>query len=144
VEIEGEKMKEFISEEKAKELLEQNQDEAKALISDEDKMERFLQRLEKKLKIVPVVGTKLSDIPIMASLVRSYVKKEYTDVPIGTIIALVSALIYFVSPIDVIPDSIPVLGYFDDAAVVALCWKFVQSDVEEYLKWRDENGKTIE
>jgi uncharacterized membrane protein YkvA (DUF1232 family) len=137
-------MKEFISEEKAKELLEQNQDEAKALISDEDKMERFLQRLEKKLKIVPVVGTKLSDIPIMASLVRSYVKKEYTDVPIGTIIALVSALIYFVSPIDVIPDSIPVLGYFDDAAVVALCWKFVQSDVEEYLKWRDENGKTIE
>lgn len=64
------------------------------------------------------------------------IKKEYSDVPIGTIIAIMGALIHFVSPIDIIPDSIPVIGYFDDAAVVAACWKLVESDVEEYQKWR--------
>lgn len=79
----------------------------------------------------------------MVSLIRSYAKKEYTDVPIGTIIAILSALIYFASPIDIVPDSIPVLGYFDDAAVVAACWKLVDSDIEEYIKWRKENGKEI-
>lgn len=72
------------------------------------------------------------------------IKKEYSDVPIGTIIAIMGALIHFVSPIDIIPDSIPVKGYFDDAAVVAACWKLVESDVEEYQKWRKENGKDLD
>ena len=52
-------------------------------------------------------------------------------------------LIYFVSPIDIIPDSIPAIGYFDDAAVVAACWKLVESDIEEYEKWREENIKKV-
>ena len=80
----------------------------------------------------------------MASLIKSYVKKEYTDVPIGTIIAVISALTYVISPIDLIPDSIPVLGYFDDAAVVAACWKLVESDIEEYTQWREKNNKVLD
>ena len=133
-----------LKEEKVQELLEKGYDEAEAVLENDDKMERFLQRLEKKLKIVPVVGDKLADIPIMVSLVRCYIKKEYTDIPVGSIIAIVSALIYFVSPWDIIPDSIPIVGYFDDAAVIATCWKFVQSDVDEYLKWRTTKGKDID
>lgn len=128
----------------AQSTLESGYAKAEEMLKDQDKMERFLQRLERKLKVIPLAGEKLADVPIMASLIRSYVKKEYTDIPIGTVIAIVSALIYFVSPIDIVPDSIPVLGYFDDAAVVAACWKLVDSDVEEYVKWRKENGKEIE
>ena len=51
---------------------------------------------------------------------KSYIQGEYKDVPIGIIIAIISALVYFVSPIDILPDSIPIVGYFDDAAVVAV------------------------
>lgn len=85
-----------------------------------------------------MAGDKLANIPVMVSLVRSFAKKEYTDIPIGSIIAITSALIYFVSPIDIVPDSIPLIGYIDDAAVVAVCWKLVESDVKEYVKWREE------
>jgi len=129
---------------KALEELEKGYDEAEKLLHDEDKLERFFQRLEKKLKKIPVAGKKLAVVPIMASLIKNYVKKEYTDIPIGSVIAIVSALVYFVSPIDLIPDSIPVLGFFDDAAVVAVCWKLVESDIEEYEKWRNENGKMLD
>lgn len=131
-------------EQKALEELEKGYDEAEKLLHDQDKMERFLQRLEKKLKTVPLAGNKLAVLPIMVSLIRNYIKKEYTDIPIGTIISIISALIYFVSPIDIIPDSIPVLGYFDDAAVVAACWKLVESDVDEYVKWRNENNREFD
>lgn len=131
------------NEAKAEETLKKGYKEAEEMLKDPDKVERFLQRLEKKLKKVPVAGSKLACIPIMVSLIRSYIKKEYTDIPIGTIIAILSALIYFVSPIDIIPDSIPAIGYFDDAAVVAVCWNFVESDVEEYIEWRRENGREI-
>lgn len=93
-------MEKLMSEKTAKENLEKNYEKATELLKDEDQLERFLQRLEKKLKVIPYAGDKLADIPIMVSLVRNYVRKEYADVPIGTIIAIISALIYFVSPID--------------------------------------------
>lgn len=131
------------NEKTVQEALEKGYSEAERLLNDEDKMERFLQRLEKKLKTIPLAGEKLADIPIMASLLRNYIKKEYTDIPIGSVIAIVSALIYFVSPIDILPDSIPVIGYLDDAAVVAACWQLVQSDVNEYIKWRDNNDRVL-
>lgn len=128
----------------AKVELEKGYVEAEEILKDIDKLERFLQRLEKKLKTIPLAGEKLSHIPVMVSLVKSYTKREYTDIPIGTIIAVISALVYFVSPIDIIPDSIPVLGYFDDAAVVAACWALVESDVDEYIKWREASGKVLD
>lgn len=115
--------------------------EAEDLINDPDKMERFLQRLEKKLTKVPIVGDKLSDIPIMISLIRSYMKKEYTDIPIGSIIGVVGALIYFLSPIDLLPDTIPILGYLDDIAVINFTLKMIHDDMDDYRKWRDDNGK---
>ena len=120
-----------------------NTKEAEELLKDEDRMERFLERLERKLEKVPVVGKQLSNIPMLVSLVRSYIRKDYRDVPLGSIIAIVSALIYFLSPIDLLPDSIPVLGYVDDAAVFAFVWKMVSDDIEEYRKWQEANGKRI-
>ena len=32
---------------------------------------------------------------------------------------------------------------FDDAAVVAACWKLVESDFKEYVKWREDNNKVL-
>lgn len=136
-------MKKVIDEQEALEELEKGYEEAEKMLKDEDKLEKFLQRLEKKLKTVPIAGEKLSVVPVLASLLNHYVKKEYTDVPIGTVIAIISALAYFVSPIDLVPDSIPVIGYFDDVAVVSACWKLVQSDVDEYVQWRKQNGKEL-
>lgn len=124
----------------AETCLKSNYGKAEEMLKDVDEVERFLQRLEKKLKTIPVAGEKLADVPIMISLIRNYIKKEYTDIPIGTIIAILAALIYFVSPIDFVPDSIPIIGYFDDAAVVTACWNLVESDIKEYQKWREENS----
>ena len=132
------------NEKDAEKELKKGYKKAEALLADEDKLERFLQRIEKKLKEIPAIGNKLADIPIMVSLVKSYIKKEYTDLPLGTIIAIISALIYFISPIDVIPDAIPVIGYADDAAVIAFCWKMVESDISEYIKWREANNKVLD
>lgn len=116
---------------------------AETLLEDADKTERFLQRLEKKLRVIPLAGENLAAIPVMASLLRSYVKKEYTDVPLGAILAVTSALLYFVSPADLIPDVVPGFGYLDDAAVAAVCWKLVRSDVAEYQAWRERTGRDL-
>ena len=54
--------------------------------------------------------------------------------PRGTVAAIVGSLLYVLSPVDLIPDMIPVVGYLDDAAVLALCLKFVKHDVDEYKR----------
>ena len=117
--------------------LDKNKGEAEKLLQDRDKMEHFLARLETKLSLIPVVGNYLSDIPVLISLVRAYVDKTYVEIPIGSILAIISALIYFLSPIDLIPDIIPGLGYLDDVAVLGVAFKLVHDDVAEYKKWRD-------
>jgi len=123
--------------------LESNNEEAKSAIKDEDKFERLIQRLENKLKLVPHVGKYISDIACMVSLVRNYIRKEYTDIPLGTIISIVSTLIYIISPIDLLPDSIPLVGYIDDITLLLWVLKSINSDVEEYKKWRADNNKQV-
>lgn len=127
----------------AKKALESGYENAENILEDEDKMEKFLQDLEEKLKTFPAVGEALSAIPVMISLIKSYIKKEYSDIPTGTVVAVISALVYWLSPVDLVPDIIPGAGYIDDAAVVAFCLTSVGKDVEKYRKWREDNNKII-
>ena len=128
----------------AQKELEKGYEQAEKLLEDRDKLEEFLQRLEKKLREIPHIGEGLSSIPVMASLINSYVKKEYTDIPAATIVAVIGALVYFVSPVDLIPDMIPGIGLLDDAAVVAACLRLVKGDLDAYSLWREGNGKIYE
>lgn len=121
--------------------LEKRYDEAAKLLEDNDEIERVLQRLEKKLADLPVVGGIFADVPVMISLVRSYIIKEYPDIPIGSIVAVVAGILYIVSPVDLIPDVTPGAGYLDDAGVVAICLALIGSDLDEYKEWRKANGK---
>jgi len=140
-----EKCKKYVDvdEKQANSILKKGFKKAKELLEDDEKIEIFLQKLEKKLKVIPKAGDTLAMAPIMASLVKSYIKKEYTNIPIGTIIAVISALIYMIHPVDIISDVIPGAGYLDDAAVILACIKLVGSDIEEYDEWRKKNNKIL-
>ena len=129
-----------LSEDQVKGALESGYGQSEALLNDKDELDNFLQRLEQKINDMPFVGKKFSMIPVMISLVKNYVQGKYTTVPYGTILAVLSALVYFLSPIDIIPDFIPLEGYLDDMAVVGLCMNMVSIDIETYEKWRQAQG----
>jgi len=129
-----------LSEDQVKEALESGYGQSEALLNDKDELDNFLQRLELKIKDIPFVGEKFTVIPVMISLVKNYVEGKYTTVPYGTILAVLSSLIYFVSPIDIFPDFIPFAGYLDDMAGMGLCMKMVNTDIESYDEWRRSQG----
>ena len=112
---------------------------AEALLKDDVRMESFLEKIEKKIKWIPFLAQEFKNIPTMVSMVRSYLRGNYTKIPKRTILAIVSALIYFLSPIDVVRDWIPLLGQLDDAIVIASCWNLVNKDVEDYRQWKKES-----
>jgi len=78
------------------------------------------EQIEKKFGIGPLKRF-YDDFLLLISLVKDYWSGDYREIPYSSIAAVVFALIYVLSPIDLIPDFIPVLGLMDDAAVVALC-----------------------
>lgn len=130
-------------EEKAREVLDHHTGEAKEILNDPDRVEKYLQELEKKLERIPGVGDWLADVPAVISLIRSYIRKEYRSVPVSSIIAGLSAIIYVLSPVDLIPDGIPGVGMLDDAAVFVACWKMIHDDVDKYQEWRKQNKQII-
>jgi uncharacterized membrane protein YkvA (DUF1232 family) len=62
-------------------------------------------------------------LPDLLRLLRGLVADP--TVPRGVRAGLVLLLVYLASPIDLVPDFIPVLGYADDAIVVALVLRSV-------------------
>ena len=122
---------------------EQGKQTAEKLLNDPDKMEIFLQRAEQVMQNIPFIGDKLSMLPVMISFVKSYVKNEYREAPVTVPVSIVAALLYLISPKDIISDKIPVLGLADDIAVIYFVWKYVKNDIELYQDWRKENGLEV-
>jgi uncharacterized membrane protein YkvA (DUF1232 family) len=52
----------------------------------------------------------------------------------ATKMTLIIALLYIISPIDVIPDSIPFLGALDDVVVAGYAMKQASAELERYRK----------
>ena len=68
-------------------------------------------------------------LPFAEDLLAAYYCAFDRDTPFQVKAALVGALAYFVLPFDVIPDIMPVLGFADDAAVLATALKLVGSHI---------------
>lgn len=75
------------------------------------------------------------DLSALLRLLRAWKSKTYTQLPKRTIIMALAAVIYFLNPLDLIPDAIPVLGYIDDAAVLSLVMAAIRSDLEKFQEW---------
>ena len=50
---------------------------------------------------------------------------------------VLSALVYFADPKDIIPDNVPVLGYFDDAIAIELCVRELRHELDAYDEFCD-------
>jgi uncharacterized membrane protein YkvA (DUF1232 family) len=71
----------------------------------------------------------------MIRLIRDYQRAEYRDISEQNLQIVIAAILYFVSPFDVIPDWVPVLGHIDDAFVVSLALKSVRADLDTFMAW---------
>lgn len=97
------------------------------------------EELNKKFKEQSKLFNFWDDFKTMFSMIKDYSKGNYKQIPWYSISAIGATLIYVLSPIDLIPDFIPVIGYLDDSTVFAICLKLVTSDIEDYREWKKNN-----
>ena len=78
----------------------------------------------------------VDDAQLLFNLLRDYANGNYREVPFNVVAAIGGALLYVLSPLDLIPDFIPIVGYLDDAAVIAFCLNLIEKDLISYKVWK--------
>ena len=117
---------------------------ASKLINDKGKT---LDKIQEGLKKATANKGSLTNIwdqlQLLFSLAKDYASGNYTAIPKSSIIAIVAALLYFISPLDLIPDFLVGLGFVDDAFVLGLVYKQVLKELDKYQIWKDSQKKII-
>lgn len=115
------------------------QSRAADYIKDKGKLGKLLNRALSK----GVNSEKLKDvwdnIQLFINCVRDWMSGEYRDISKSTIILVVAALLYLVSPFDIVSDFIPVTGLLDDITIIGFVFKKVAGDLESYKLWKTEH-----
>ena len=84
-----------------------------------------------------------STLQTLFRLIKLSASGEYTELPATTVVAAVAVLIYFLSPIDLIPDFIPVLGLLDDMALVAWFSTTIKHELDKFHEWELAKTATV-
>ncbi len=86
------------------------------------------------------IGKTLESIKVMVRLVAAYAKGEYRDIALDKLAMIVAALVYFVMPLDALPDFIAIFGLSDDAALLAWTFSAVKEEAEKFLLWEHQQA----
>jgi uncharacterized membrane protein YkvA (DUF1232 family) len=130
-----------ITEEEAKGALDEKERQAEELLEDAAQTRVTLNKAEKllgKLKKMPIIGTIVDDIATSIELVKDFTDGRYRRVPARVIVSTLAGILYILSPIDLIPDFIPLAGWLDDVLVFTLILNGgLASELKEYRKWKE-------
>jgi uncharacterized membrane protein YkvA (DUF1232 family) len=111
--------------------------EAESYAKDPQRLRGLLLEAREKINHIPR-GPFAETWPYLMAMIRfisAYHQGEYRDISTQNLLVIVAAIIYFISPFDVIPDSVPILGQIDDAMVVRLAMESVRADLDAFMAW---------
>ncbi len=85
---------------------------------------------------------KINDIKLLFEMLKNNNEKnkkgEIFAISVTSIAVIVGALLYIVSPLDLIPDAVPVIGFIDDAAIITATILKLNKEIQDYKKWKEE------
>ncbi len=88
------------------------------------------------------IGQVLAErITTLSRMVKAYATGQYRIIPWASILKIIASLIYFISPIDLIPDFLPLVGLSDDLALVMWLFTSLKTDIDNFIAW--EKGELL-
>ena len=112
------------------------QHHAEELVNSSPRLKGLARRAQLKKRLPKSrLGSLRTDLPVLIRLVRAYATGDYRRLPWKSIVLATVALLYFVTPFDMIPDFILGTGFLDDAIVVAYVLKAIRDDLGRFEEW---------
>ena len=88
----------------------------------------------------PRLGQLREDVKLLQSLCLAWWRGEYRAISPKALLTIVAGLLYFVSPIDAIPDWLLGVGFLDDIAVLGWVLKTVADELARFKAWRESQA----
>ena len=110
---------------------------AKSYVNDPPRLRSLFEEASKQAASLPkdsFQGT-WPYLQTMLRLIRAYYRGDYRLVSETTLVVIIAAIIYVVSPLDVIPDAIPAIGFLDDATILTLALQRTRQDLDDFMTW---------
>lgn len=119
---------------------------ATEILDDPVELEKFIMKFRKWLrkgKKIPVLGRFADDLATMTELVEDYHAGIYKNISKANMVILVAVFAYVLSPIDLIPDMLPIIGYVDDATIIMFALKMcLTTEIDAYKSFRFEEKES--
>ena len=86
---------------------------------------------------IPLIGDTIGDVQDLISMLHDYYHGSYKKVPAVVMLGTAVIVAYLVSPFDLIPDNVPLLGFIDDALIINLVIQLcIDKELDRYRAWR--------
>jgi uncharacterized membrane protein YkvA (DUF1232 family) len=83
----------------------------------------------------------LEKVRTFLRMLRAYISGAYREIPWKSLLMIIGSLIYFLMPLDLLPDFIPVLGLADDISIIFLVFKSLNEDIEAFLEYENSRQR---
>jgi len=121
------------------EFLDKAKEKASTIAGDKEKVDELLSATREKLSNLKFENSKISKLGhtlrTMIRLVQAYINGSYREIPWKSLLALIGGLVYFMMPVDLVPDFIPFTGLLDDFTVIMFISGALRQDIQDFLDW---------
>lgn len=80
---------------------------------------------------------------VLGRMAKAYALGRYRTIPWKVMLVLLAAVIYFLNPIDLIPDLLPLVGFTDDFAILLWVYNAIGAEVDRFLEWEQSQAVPI-
>ena len=112
---------------------------AGTILNDRRALNNLLASASSKTDVVGgTIASVKNDVTTLIDLIKAWISGEYREVPWSTILMGTGAVVYFVNPLDAIPDILPAAGLLDDASVIGFVLASAKNDIEKFRKHKED------
>lgn len=112
---------------------------AAGIAKNPDKISNLITSVSEKLSDMDENKKRVSGfferVRTLLRMLRAYINGEYREIPWKSLLMIIGALIYFLMPLDLIPDFIPVTGLADDISIIFIVFNTINEDIEAFLEY---------
>jgi len=113
----------------------------KQTLSNPMQLRKLLTKATNKAEKTGKIASLSASISTAARLIKHYASGDYRNISFESLALIVASIIYFVMPIDVLPDFIVGLGFVDDASLLAWTFSSLKDDMQRFIEWENKQIK---
>jgi uncharacterized membrane protein YkvA (DUF1232 family) len=117
--------------------------DAQNVIEDKSRLNKLIDTFSSKLskaKLTTKLKAILDDTHTAVALLKAWITGDYRDISTQSIIYLVGGILYFIMPIDAIPDILISVGLLDDISVLGFIFASLTDELTKFKIYQENQA----